>query len=131
MIFIDTSVWVAFFRGRDAALVQRVQRVLDDEEVGLAGPVRIEILSGASRRDLPKLARLLQAFPLFLPKETTWSLVERWLEEAVSAGQRFGAMDLLIGAIAAEERARLWSLDRDFERMERLGLVQRFPGVGR
>jgi predicted nucleic acid-binding protein len=123
VIFVDTSIWVAFLRGRDAALVARVRSVLDDQEVVLAAPVRIEILSGASRRDLPKLARLLEAFR---PTDATWKLIEVWLDRAVRVGQRFGAMDLLIGAIAAEQNATIWSLDRDFERMERLGFVQRY-----
>jgi predicted nucleic acid-binding protein len=130
VIFVDTSVWVAFLRGRDAALVERVRTVLDDEEVALAAPVRVEILAGASRRDRPRLARLLEAFGLFAPTEATWDLIEAWIERAVRAGHRFGAMDLLIGAIAAEQDARIWSLDRDFERMERLGFVETYSRAG-
>jgi predicted nucleic acid-binding protein len=129
VIFVDTSIWVAFLRGRDAALVARVRSVLDDQEVVLAAPVRIEILSGASRRDLPKLARLLEAFALFRPTDATWKLMEVWLDRAVRVGQRFGAMDLLIGAIAAEQNATVWSLDRDFERMEHLGFVRRYTSI--
>ncbi|HEX9636115.1 MAG TPA: PIN domain-containing protein [Acidobacteriota bacterium] len=34
--------------------------------------------------------------------------------------------DLLIGATAAQHGATLWSNDRDFERMERLGLLKRY-----
>lgn len=126
MIFVDTSVWVGFLRARDAALVAHVRTVLDTEEVALAAPVRIEILSGASRRDLPRLRRLFEAFALFLPSDSTWQLVDDWLDRAARASQRFGAMDLLIAALAAEQRAPIWSLDRDFERMARLGLVERY-----
>lgn len=126
MIFVDTSVWVTFLRGRDATLVEQMRAVLDSEEVGLAAPVRIEILSGAARRDLPRLRRLLGTFALFVPTEDTWQLVEDWLDRAARSSQRFGVMDLLIGALAAEQHAALWSLDRDFERMARLGLVGRY-----
>ncbi|MBM4245725.1 MAG: PIN domain nuclease [Deltaproteobacteria bacterium] len=126
MIFVDTSVWVAFLRGRDATLVEQMRAVLDSEEVALAAPVRIEILSGAARQDLPRLRRLLGAFALFVPTNDTWQLVDDWLDRAARSSQRFGAMDLLIGALAAEQRAALWSLDRDFERMARLGLLGRY-----
>ncbi|MFN8601992.1 MAG: PIN domain-containing protein [Candidatus Binatia bacterium] len=126
MIFVDTSVWVAFLRGRDVALVERMRAVLDSEEVALAAPVRIEVLSGASPRDLPRLRRLLGAFALFVPTTDTWHLVDAWIDRAARSSQRFGAMDLLIGALAAEQEAPLWSLDRDFERMARLGLVERY-----
>jgi predicted nucleic acid-binding protein len=33
---------------------------------------------------------------------------------------------MLIGVLAADTGALVWSLDSDFERMERLGLVSRF-----
>jgi len=126
MIFVDTSVWVEFLRGRDATLVEQMRALLDSEEVGLAAPVRIEILSGAARRHLPRLRRLLGTFALFVPTSDTWQLVDGWLDRAARSSQRFGVMDLLIGALAAEQHAALWSLDRDFERMERLGLLGRY-----
>lgn len=126
MIFVDTSIWVAFLRGRDAALVERMRALLDTEEVALAAPVRVEILAGVSRRDLPRLRRLLEAFALFLPTDETWHLIDEWLDRASRASQRFGAMDLLIGALAAQQKSPIWSLDRDFERMARLGLVERY-----
>jgi predicted nucleic acid-binding protein len=88
-------------------------------------PQRIEILSGASRSDRPRLHRALSALPVFFPGESTWALLGEWVDRGGDAGQHFGVADLLIGAIAAERRATVWSLDADFARMERLELVRR------
>jgi hypothetical protein len=126
MIFVDTSVWVAFFRGRDARVVKAMRAVLDEEEVAIAAPVRVELLSGASLADQRRLKRLLSAFATYRPNDTTWQSLEVWIERATRAGQRFAAADLLIAALAAEQEAPIWSLDADFSRMATLGFVRRF-----
>ena len=66
----------------------------------------------------------LSALAVARPTDETWALIERWVATAADKGQRFGVGDLLIAALAAERGALVWSLDRDFERMERLKLVQ-------
>ena len=86
-------------------------------------PVRIELLSGTSGIDRSRLRRTLSALPTLLPEVATWSRIESWLDEAARAGERFGFADLLIGAIAADHGAELWSNDADFSRMARLGLI--------
>lgn len=126
MIVVDTSVWVAALRTEASAEARTLQQLLDVDEVALAAPVRLELLIGASRKDRPALRRVLSALPLFVPRDPTWELLDEWVERAGEAGQRFGVVDLLIGALAAERSATVWSLDRDFARMERLGLITRF-----
>lgn len=123
MIFVDTSVWVDFFRGRRPSRVGALLDLLDQDQVGLASPVYLELLMGASRRDFDHLRKLLRALPLYYPSTDTWTRLEVWTRSAVEAGQRFGFGDLLIGAIAAGEKGQIWSFDRDFSRMENLGLV--------
>ena len=126
MIFVDTSVWVAALRSGRSPEASHLRSLLDSEEVGLAAPVRIEILSGASRRDRPRLRRVLSALPTYYPDARTWRAIDDWVERAGEAGERFGFTDLLIGALAAGESAFIWSLDDDFARMSRLSLVQRY-----
>jgi predicted nucleic acid-binding protein len=82
------------------------------------------LLSGASRKDEPVLRRVLSALPLLVPDGQLWPKLEGWIVRASRAGERFGAMDLLIAGIADDHQATVWSRDADFSRMARLGLVQ-------
>jgi predicted nucleic acid-binding protein len=124
VIFIDTSVWVEALRSRESPAARHVIELLDSGDVALSAPVRIEILAGASNRDVLQLRRVLSALPLFFPTEQTWVRIDDWLERARAAGERFGFADLLIAAIAADQHAPIWSLDGDFVRMARIGIVE-------
>ena len=126
MIFVDTSVWVASFRSASGEESRHLATLLDLDLVGLAGPVRVEILTGASKEDRIRLRRTLSALPTFYPSLSTWERIDAWVDRAGAAGEHFGALDLLIGALAAEQSAAVWSLDSDFRRMARLGLVEQY-----
>jgi hypothetical protein len=124
LVSVDTSVWIEFFRGKDRALVDELGRLLDADLVALPVPVRLELISGASRAEEPRLRRLLSALPLLVPQPAIWSKLDLWVEKAKRRGERFGAMDLLIAGLAEEHGTTVWSLDFDFERMARLDLLK-------
>ena len=124
MIFVDTSVWVEALRSGESAAAHHLGSLLDSDEVALSAPVRVEILAGASSRDHVRLRHVLSALPLFFPGDRTWVRIDDWLDRARAAGERFGFADLLIAAIAADHDGAIWSLDGDFARMARVGLVE-------
>lgn len=122
MIVVDTSVWVAALRsvGREA---ETLRLLLDEDEVLLPIPVKIELLSGTSKRQRAALRSGLSALPLAYPTDETWRLMEGWTERTARAGASFGFGDLLIAAIAHEAGALVWSLDGAFDRLRRLRLI--------
>lgn len=126
MVVVDSSVWIAALRTRASREAEVLHALLDADEVALPVPVRTELLSGAAAGDRARLRRGLSALPLVYPTDETWTLIDRWVELAGIAGQRFGLGDLLIGALASEIDALVWSLDQDFARMEAVGLVRRY-----
>ena len=126
MIVVDTSVWVASFRDPKGTMAATLKSLIDADEACLALPVRLELSAGLARAERTRFRRALAALPLAVPTEDTWRLVERWIDDAADAGHRFAVVDLLIAALAHELTGLIWSLDGDFERMARLGFVQRY-----
>lgn len=122
MIAVDTSVWVA--ARRDAAVFERLQRLIDADEVALPLPVRLELWSGTARHDRAAFRGAFGALVQIVPTEDTWNPLVEWIQRAADAGQHFALTDLLIAALAEEIDALVWSLDSDFERMERLNMVR-------
>jgi predicted nucleic acid-binding protein len=126
VIVVDTSVWVAAFRRPQEAVAATLKSLIDADEVCLALPVRLELASGFRQADRRAFRRNAAALPVAVPTEETWELMERWVDVAADAGHRFTLTDLMIGALAHELTARVWSLDTDIERMAQLGFVQRY-----
>lgn len=124
MIFIDTSIWVGYFREGNPRITENLNHALDQDLVALAAPVWIELLAGATRSESSRLKRLLSALPRYYPSHQTWNRIEEWIGKGLTVGHRFGAMDLLIASIAADQGSPVWSLDKDFGRMYHLGLIE-------
>jgi predicted nucleic acid-binding protein len=117
---------VSAFRSASGESAETLSHLLDDDEVALAAPVRVELLIGASRRDRLALRRALSALPVLYPTERGWRKIDQWIEIAARAGERFGFADLLIAAIASDHELAIWSFDQDFSRMARLGWLELF-----
>lgn len=124
MIVVDTSVWITAFRNQKSAEASHLTALLDSDEVAIAIPIRLEILSGARRTELLRLSRILSALPTYYPSDATWHRIESWLATIKQGGDHFGVGDLLIAAIGTERDAPIWSLDGDFARMAKLKLIE-------
>jgi predicted nucleic acid-binding protein len=124
VIVVDTSVWIDVIRRPASERAQTFRDLLDADEVALALPVRLELLSGVARRHRTALTRALSALPVLHPTDETWRMIGSWVEPAADAGLHFAVTDLLIAALAREIVGLVWSLDADFNNMAALGIVQ-------
>ena len=121
MIVVDTSVWIA--AQRRPYIEKVLQELIDTDEAALALPVRLELWAGVARHDRKAHRAAFGALPQLVPTEETWQPITEWIARAADAGERFTVTDLLIASLAVEIGGLVWSLDKDFERMERLGMI--------
>jgi predicted nucleic acid-binding protein len=126
MIVVDTSVWISALRDSKSETASTLRGLLDADEVALPVPVRSELLMGTSGATRVQLADRLGALSVLYPTDETWRTLDSWTERASRGGQTFSLGDLIVGIVASEVGALVWSLDKDFERMEKLKLVRLF-----
>ncbi len=124
MIVVDPSVWISALRSPGSPETAILRGLLDADEVALAAPVRSELLMGVDGARRKSLAEALGALPVLYPSDETWRTLDAWSERASAAGHFFSLGDLLIGILASDAGALVWSLDRDFDRLARLELVR-------
>jgi predicted nucleic acid-binding protein len=124
VIVVDTSVWIAALRVPKSAEAGILRRLLDADEVALPVSVRSELLMGVTGATRRQLADRLGALPVLQTTDDTWKTLDSWTEKASRTGCVFSLGDLIVGILASEAGALVWSLDKDFQRMEKLKLVQ-------
>jgi predicted nucleic acid-binding protein len=124
VIAVDTSVWIEALRRPASEEGDVLRGLIDADLVALPVPVRTELLIGTGGRTRDRLARTLGALPLLYPTDGTWHTIDDWTARAGKRGERFCLGDLLIGVLATDQQALVWSLDDDFQRLAALGLVK-------
>ena len=121
MIVVDTSVWIA--AQRRPYVDEVLQELIDADEVAMALPVRLELWAGVARQDRKAHRAAFGALPQLGADRRDVATAHRVDREGRDAGERFTVTDLLIASLTSDIGGLVWSLDKDFERMEKLGFV--------
>lgn len=130
MILLDSSAWIAHFRGSDVPATAEVRRLLREHaaEMAMCDPVAMELLAGASPGTLDRTDRLISGLPTLRVEP---DLDFRTAADAYRAARRRGEtvrslVDCLIAAIAVRHGAQVVHRDRDYEVLASVtGLDQR------
>ncbi|MCC6273114.1 MAG: PIN domain-containing protein [Deltaproteobacteria bacterium] len=119
MVLVDTSVWIALFRQKDATLGKKMLSLIAANEAALCGQIWIEYLGGFRNEGMRKFhENALTAFPFLETTKEAFHLAADLLADH----PRLGAGDAIIAATAISNEASLLSLDRDFHSLTRIGL---------
>ena len=120
MVIVDTSAWIEYFRGGIPKVVDKVDRCLDQELVGIGDLVYCEVMQGIrSPRERGQVSSLLLALPQF-------AMVGFTIAEKSAANYRLlrskgvtvrKTIDVLIGTFCVERGFQLVHNDSDFTLM--------------
>ena len=118
LYLVDTSVWVEVLaRGRGGSkLCRRVDDLLAADLAAITGMVRLELLGGArNEAEYRRLDRLLSALHLLPVDEECWDEAAHIGFELRQAGISAPFTDLLIAAVAIQNKTTLIHRDRHFD----------------
>ena len=124
MILVDSSVWIDFLSTRPGPGGHELRRLIEEAApVAVAGIVVTEVLQGL-KRDIERIETYLSLFDLLEASGfQTYQRAAALFRLARSRGVTLTTTDALIATIAAQNRAEVFSLDRDFIRIAQLGGV--------
>jgi len=120
MVIVDTSAWVEYFRGGVPDVVEKVDRCLEQDLVGIGDLVYCEVMQGIrSSRERGEVSSLLLSLPRF-------DMVGFSIAEKSASNYRLlrskgvtvrKTIDVLIGTFCAEHGLQLVHHDSDFDLM--------------
>jgi predicted nucleic acid-binding protein len=118
LILVDTSVWIDFFSSSPGRAGRELRRMIEEAEpFTLTGVVVTEILQGLTR-NANRIEHFLSSWDMLEPKGfSTYREASVIFRLARSRGVSLTTIDTLIAAIVLENRAILFSLDKDFSRI--------------
>jgi predicted nucleic acid-binding protein len=129
VILVDSSVWIDFFSANPGPAGRELARMVEDgESFALAGVVVTEILQGLTR-DPEEIERFLAQWDLIEPRGfQTYREAATIFRTGRAQGISLTTIDVLVAAIALENGASVFTLDKDFSRISRFtGLPLYWP----
>ncbi len=120
MILVDSSVWIDYFRDRDCAQVQRLEKAMDaGEQLAVCGIILTEVLQGIRAEGQARTV-MLELRPLrYLPlRRLTYLEAAALYRKARSRGLVVRkTADCVIAACAIAHGAEIITTDADFTKI--------------
>jgi predicted nucleic acid-binding protein len=128
-ILVDTSVWSLLLRRKrstalsasQASALQELKELVQEDRAHLTGAIRQELLTGIrTEAEFEELQFWLSYYEDLPADSGTHELAARYANKCLDAGVSAGAVDLLIVAIAVRNSMTVFTLDKDFQHIQRV-----------
>jgi hypothetical protein len=125
LVLVDTSVWIEYFRGRDALIEREMDSLLRSEAVATAGLILAELRRGCRTPNQVRLMlHAMEPLSYMEIDRTCWLAAGEIAAEARARAYKLEVGDCLLAAVVLRERCLLFTLDRDFSHIPGLKLYR-------
>ncbi|UCE22276.1 MAG: PIN domain-containing protein [Candidatus Aminicenantes bacterium] len=120
-ILIDTSVWIEYFRNKSSPVAEKVDRILDENDVYVPKIVIAELMQGAkSTKELSIIGDFIEAFNVVDQRDDTWIKAGRLSYNLKKKGKKIHLLDCYIAVIARENGCKIFTLNRHFQDIKKV-----------
>ena len=120
-VLVDTSAWVAFFRGQEPTCARVVDLIVSGRALR-CGPVELELRQGLRRREAPAVLGVWSALPEVPVDGLDFTSAGDLLRDLREQGRAIPSIDGLIATLAVRHDVALLTLDGHFAGIEGLRL---------
>jgi len=119
-IMVDTSVWIAAFRGKPANINEIMKQLLDENRVLTCGPILFEIRRGLRESECKKTMALLKVLKRLPMTEKDWDLAGKMDRLLREGGITIPPIDIIIAQVCITQGVPIFTLDTHFNSIQGL-----------
>lgn len=124
VVLIDTSVWIASFRGKPANVTEITGTLLKEDRDLTCGPVLFEIRRGLRLHERKTIMPLMEAVIRLSLDEQDWELAGDLDASLRKRGITIPPIDSLIARVCLRHDVPLFTLDRHFNSVSDISLFK-------
>ena len=120
MVLVDSSVWIEYLSHYTSKVTSKLEELIRPaNRVAIAGIIYQEVLQGIrNQHSIYLTQKLLERFPCLIPTLRTHLRAAEIFRDLALRGKTPSSIDTIIAALAMENNVQLFTLDRDFRRIE-------------
>jgi len=118
-VLVDSSVWIAAAKPSNTECFSLKKLIQNNEQIYITGPIQVEVCQGArSKEEFHKLWEAFLGFDFLEITDRIWGLSAWNYFLCKKKGMGISTIDCLIATLAKEYRIPLWSIDKDFKKVQ-------------
>jgi len=119
-VLIDTSVWIEYFKNKNAKLSEKVDHFMTFSDVCVPKVVIAELIQSAkSEKEISVLEEFAETFTVLDQSDDTWLKAGKISFSLKKKGTTVHIIDCYICVIASENNCKIFSLDEHFKSIKK------------
>ena len=128
MVLVDSSVWIDYLSPQISEIDQKLETLIrPNNQVVITGIIFQEVLQGIRNQHSYQLTqKIMQRFPFLIPNTEIHLKAAEIFRTLSMKGKIPSTVDVLIAALAVENRIPLFTLDKDFRTIKEYSDLELF-----